>query len=153
MDRRGQKKAEPVEVEKPIVSSTDKSEWEEVKYAIAWRPIPSNGPLQIIIIGRALGLRSDGLPFIADYWLTADYDDNRDWEEQAKKRLDTFLGCECSSHAPCAIHRMYIEQWEKQDIHRSQLCGQKKVPKVLEVLHKAERARREAAQNIAIPRH
>jgi hypothetical protein len=158
VDRRGGKKAEAVAVEE-IVPATpettaDKSSWEEIKYAIAWRPIPQNqpGPLQIIIIGRALGLRSDGLPFIADYWFSADYEDNRDWEAQAKKRLDTFLGCECNDYGPCGVHKMYFNQWVEADTQRLTLAGNKPVPRVLEILHKVERARMERARNIAVPR-
>lgn len=157
IDRRGSKKPEPAAipvVEEKIQVTGDRSSWEEVKYAIAWRPVPQSqpGPLQIIIMGRALGLRSDGLPFIADYWMTPDYDDSRDWEKQSKKRLDTFLNCECNDFHPCAVHQMYFPQWVERDSQRLNLAGTKPVPKVLEILHKAEMARMERAKNIAVPR-
>ena len=136
----------PVAVIEPV-PSTNKSSWEEVKYGVAFRPAQGG----IIILGRAMGLRSDGLPFLADYWFTADWDDNRDWETHAKKRLDTFLNCGCNSHAPCAVHKMYFDQWLQQDTQRLTLAGNRPVPKVLEIMHKAELARRQNAPNIAVP--
>lgn len=149
IDRRGERK---VEEAKPVVladsQATDKSTWEEVKYAVA--PLPARGG--IVLSGRAMGLRSDGVAFVADWFFTADWDDCRGWEEKVKKRLDTFLNCECSLHAPCAVHRMYIEQWKQADVQRMELANQKPVPKVLEVLHKMAMAQREQAQTIALPR-
>jgi hypothetical protein len=155
IDRRRDKKEEPTPAVETIpVSAGDGSSWEEVKYAVACRVVQQNqpGPLQLIIMGRVLGLRSDGIPFVADYWFSADYDDCRDWETQAKKRLDTFLGCGCDTFSPCAVHKMYFEQWEKADIQRLTLAGQKPVPKVLEILHQAEMARQQRAKNISLPR-
>lgn len=157
IDRRGGRKPDPAPaevIEAAPESTGDKSGWEEVKYAIAWRPVPQQqpGPLSIILLGRALGLRSDGLPFIADYWFSADYEDNRDWEVQAKNRLDTFLNCDCNDYSPCVVHQMYFKQWVQVDSQRLELAGSKPVPKVLEILHKAEMARQERARTIAVPR-
>lgn len=156
-DRRGEKKesAAPVAVAAPEPQPTgDRSRWLEVKAAIApgQIPQPPPHPPALIIIGRVLGLRSDDLAFIADYWITPDYDDCRDWEEQARKRLDTFLRCDCASHAPCAVHRMYIPQWQQADMQRLTLAGTKPVPRVLEVLHKAEMARVQRSKAISLPR-
>ena len=152
VDRRKEKAEAETEVTAPVaiiepVASADKGTWEEVKYGVAFRPAHGG----VIILGRAMGLRSDGLPFIADYWFSADWDDNRDWEAQSKKRLDTFLNCDCNSHAPCAIHKMYFDQWLQQDTQRLTLAGTKPVPKVLEILHKAELARRANPPNLAVP--
>lgn len=148
-DRRGERKLDPVPVAKLVdhleaqLTSGDKSTWLEVKAAIAPAQIqqPPPQPPTLIMVGRVLGLRSDDLPFIADYWLSPDYDDCRDWEKQARKRLDTFLGCDCASHAPCGIHKMYIPQWQQADMQRLTLAGTKPLPRVLEVLHKAQMAR------------
>lgn len=153
-DRRGDKKETPpvVLVASDPQPTGDRSRWLEVKAAIAPAQIqqPHPQPPALIIVGRVLGLRSDNLPFIADYWLSPDYDDCRDWEGQARKRLDTFLGCDCSNHTPCSIHKMYIPQWKQADMQRLTLAGSKPVPKVLEVLHKAELARQ--AAGIVVPR-
>ena len=156
-DRRGEKKEVPAPV---IIEDAedqpkgDRSSWLEIKAAIAPQQIqqPHPQPPALILLGRVLGLRSDENPFIADYWLTPDYDDCRDWEEQARKRLDTFLGCDCSSHAPCSVHRMLIPQWQKADMQRLTLAGTKPVPRVLEILHRAEMARVKRSQAISIPR-
>jgi hypothetical protein len=156
-DKRGDKKEVPPTI--ALVASEskpagDRSTWLEVKAAISPAQIQQSPhqPPALVIMGRVLGLRSDELPFIADYWLSADYDDCRDWEAQARKRLDTFLNCDCSSHSPCAVHKMYIPQWQTADMKRLALVGTKPVPRVLEVLHKAEMARAQRSQAIALPR-
>jgi hypothetical protein len=155
IDRRKDKKETPlpVVVEEPQPIG-DRSSWLEVKAAIAPTQInqPHPQPPALVLLGRVLGLRSDENAFIADYWLTPDYDDCRDWEAQARKRLDTFLGCDCSSHAPCAIHRMYIPQWQQADMQRLTLAGTKAVPRVVEILHKAELARAAREKTISLPR-
>ena len=154
-NRRGGNKEAPAPAIIPAVASEptgDNLSWEDVKYAIAWRPIPQRqpGPLQIILMGRAIGLRSDGLPFVADYWFEPEYDP--DWQVKVKKRLDTFLGCGCNDFSPCAVHKMYFGKWAEADTQRLTMAGERPVPTVLEILHKAEMARQQRAQSIVVPR-
>lgn len=144
VDRRRNKeerKPEPVQ-EVP----QNAGEWEDVGYLIVF--IPSNGGP--IVAGRAAGLRGDGKTFVADYFLPQIYPEHFDWTVEARKRLDTFLGCECSSSGPCAVHKLYLDQWLQADIQRIQLIGNSPVPKAIEMFMKAEQAKR--ASSIAIPR-
>ena len=149
VDHRGSNKQERVEV--PIVETVseptgDRSSWKNVGYMIVL--IPSNaGP---IVTGRAVGLRSDEKCFIADYFLPQIYPEHFDWTIEARKRLDTFLGCECASGTPCAVHKMYQPQWIKADSQRLELIGSSPVPESIEVMIKAERARAES--RIHVPR-
>ena len=110
--------------------------------------VPSNaGP---IVTGRAVGLRSDGLCFLADYFLSPIYPEHFDWTEEARKRLDTFLGCDCMRGGACSVHKLYVPQWIKADTQRLELIGSQQVPEAIEVMVKAERSR--AASNILVPR-
>jgi hypothetical protein len=149
VDRRKDKKESPSLVVIPAEIPEqvgDKSTWKNVGYMIIL--IPSNaGP---IVAGRAVGLRSDELCFIADYFLPQIYPEHFDWTGEARKRLDTFLGCECARGIPCAIHKMYVPQWVEADSQRLQLIGSSPVPEAVEVMVKAERAR--AASSILVPR-
>ena len=155
IDRRGSKKEEPAAVVVPAVEAVpgvaaDKSSWKKIPRNPAFMIvfIPSNaGPL---VAGRAVGLRSDEKFFIADYFLPQIYPENFDWTAEARKRLDTFLGCDCASGAPCAVHKIQQPQWIKNDTQRLELIGRSPVPEAIEVMVKAERAR--AASSILIPR-
>ena len=151
-DRRGNNKQEPpapaevaaqTEAPEPV---GDRSSWKNVAYMIVLIGT-NNGPL---VSGRAVGLRSDGKFFIADWFLPPIYPEHFDWTVEARKRLNTFIGCECTNVAPCATHKMYMPQWVKQDTQRLELIGHTPVPEAVEVVVKAERAR--AASNIVVPR-
>jgi hypothetical protein len=145
IDRRGGRKEEPsaapvvIEAPEPV---GDRSSWKSVAYMICL--VPSNaGPL---VAGRAVGLRSDQKCFLADYFLSQIYPENFDWTVEARKRLETFIGCECTGGVPCAIHREYVPQWIKADTQRLELIGSSPVPEAIEVMIKAQR------QSILIPR-
>ena len=148
-DRRGEKKESPA----PVVvaapedqPAADTSSWKSVGYMIAL--VQSNaGP---IVTGRAVGLRSDGLCFVADYFLPQIYPEHFDWTVKVRERLDTWLGCECVRGKPCATHKMYMPQWLKADTDRLELIGSSPVPEAIEIMFKAERSR--AAASIVVPR-
>ena len=154
-DRRGSNKEEPLAVVAPVTeavseTSVDRKSWKNIPHNPAYMivMIPSNaGPL---VAGRAVGIRSDEKCFIADYFLPQIYPANFDWTAEARKRLDTFLGCECSSASPCAVHKMQQPQWIKNDTQRLELIGSSPVPEAIEIMVKAERAR--AASGILVPR-
>jgi hypothetical protein len=146
-DRRGRNKEEAVPVPVPVLQPTEEStkDWEDVAYMVVL--VQSNqGPL---VAGRAVGLRGDGKPFVADWFLPPIWPEDLNWTDKARERLDTFLGCSCTSASACAVHKMYLPQWIKADTQRLQLMGASGVPKAIEVMMKAEQAR--SASNIAIP--
>src|ERR1035438_2173412 len=96
-DKRGQNKPEPAapvaiaeRKEKPL-----KGEWEDVQYGVAIAQGPGGQP---ILLGRAVGLRNDDEVFIADWVMPPIFGADEHFQEKAKKRLDTFLDCECTSH-------------------------------------------------------
>jgi hypothetical protein len=116
----------------------DKRSWNEEVYLITLVG-DMRGPL---VAGRAAGTRSDGKVFVADWLLPQVYPKGFDWTIEAKKRLDTFLDCDCSSLAVCSYHKMAVPQWMKEDMWRLEKIGRSPVPKTIEVLYKAENARK-----------
>ena len=137
-------------IEEKSVSSADKSSWKNVPrnpcYMIVLVGSP-NGPL---VSGRAIGVRSDEKFFIADWLLPPIYEEHFDWTVESRKRLDTFIGCGCTSAGPCGVHKMYIPQWQQADMQRLNLIGNAPVPEAVEIMMKADKARQ--ASQIAIPR-
>lgn len=149
VDKRGQAHIEtgkPKTIEAPATLG-DKSTWKNVAYLVALIP---GGQGNLIVAGRAVGLRSDGKPFVADYILPPVWPKDLNWTEQAKKRLDTFLGCDCNEHGPCAVHKVYLLQWVNADTQRLQLMASQPVPEAVEVLMRAEQSR--AQSRIVVPR-
>ena len=144
-DRRGSNKEEPAE--EPVIAAVpepaaDKSSWKNVGYMICL--IPSNaGP---IVAVRAGGLRSDEKCFIGDYFLPQIYPEHFDWTIKARKRLDTYLGCDCGIGVQCAVHKVYLPQWIKADTQRLELIGSSPVPAAVEAMVKAQR------NSILVPR-
>lgn len=151
VSRRGADKQEPVAAPEIIPApepetAGDKSTWKNVAYMIVLIG-SQGGPL---VSGRAIGLRADEKFFIADYFLPPIYPEHFDWTVESRKRLDTFLGCDCTSAGPCGVHKMYLPQWLEADGQRLALIGSSKVPEAVEVMMKADQARK--ASQIAIPR-
>jgi hypothetical protein len=142
IDRRGQKKDPPaptpvIEIDKPEPRTGDS--WKDVAFLLIPIQMVPFGPL---VLGKAVGLRQDELEFIADYVLNPFCtEDSEDWRVTAKKRLDTFLNCNCKRGHTCGTHHHYFEQWQKGDIQRLELMGQAKMPECLEVFFKAAQAR------------
>lgn len=138
IDRRRQNK---VVVEDPVVVDTrdgDKSVWDgDVVDLIALMPQPDGA---MVVMGRSIGLRGDGTPFCADYWFDMIWNREMDWTIKTRKRLDTFLGCDCVPRSPCSTHRMYLQQWIQQDIQRIRLGQSAPPPRALEVFMRAEMA-------------
>jgi hypothetical protein len=154
VDRRGQNHNPEPEPEKVVAleegGKRKKQTWEEVVYQLV---IAQAGQGVLLMVGRATGSRSDKKgPFVADYLLFPVVTDNTfDWRPHAKKRLDTFLNCDCTiAHGACAVHKLYLPQWMQQDQERYQRMASQPVPKTLEMLHQAEMAKRQT--NIMVPR-
>lgn len=140
IDRRGQKK-EPREVVPDVSREAPAGDhWRSVAYLTALMQGPQG---QIIVQGRACGLRSDLLTFVADWVFPPVWNENIDWCGLAKKRLDTFLGCSCTSAGACAVHKLYLPQWMQQDADRLNRLAAEPVPEVVEYMMRAEAAKRD----------
>lgn len=124
--------------------------WKSVAYMIVFNQHPQGGPM---ILGRAAGLANDGDVYVADYLFGMRWEAGFDWTIDAKRRLDTFLTCQCSGKTgQCAYHRRVAPNgWLKEDTDRLRDEGDRPVPEVLEVLFKAERAK-QMAQRVLVPR-
>lgn len=153
VDRRRQNKDEEVTPSGPakVVTMAPKvkgpSGWKDVCYVLALMPQQDGS---VVVLGRACGKRTDGFACIADYLLPQLWAEDYRWQPKAKDRLDTFLDCECAPRAMCAIHKMYVKQWQQQDVQRMTLAMQSPPPEALEAVILAERAA-QAAQ-VVVPR-
>lgn len=134
-DFRGKNK--PPREEQPkvieIQPEGDKSAWLDVGYYV----IQAQTNVGMLMLGRATGKRSDCRPFAADYLLPPVWAEDFKWQPEAKKRLDTYLNCDCGA-TPCAIHRHYHEQWHKADQERLQAIITAPLPESVELVIKAE---------------
>jgi hypothetical protein len=143
IDRRGGKKVDeapapseqPAQVGPQLVKG-EKHTWLDVAYMLTL----TQGSQGFIFIGRCVGERSDGRPFIGDWLLPPLWPEGLQWEPKAKERLDTFLDCECVERTPCAIHKVYLPQWQQADIQRLNLMASAPMPRAIEVLVLAEKA-------------
>lgn len=151
VDRRGQNRAPELEPVSPAPQAAPQKNqtWTSLAYLYTLQQHPEFG---LLMLGRSIGERSDGKPFAADYILFPVVTENTiDWRPVAKKRLDTFLNCECSiAHGACSMHKLYLPQWLKQDMERMQRMSTEPVPRALEVLHQAELAKQKS--NLVVTR-
>ena len=118
--------------------SGDKNIWVEVLYMWALQPV---NPQVMIIKLRAVGERGDGKPFIADVpLLPTPPEDMESLRDEAKRRLDTFLGCECTygAEGTCRKHRNLFREWQEAFERQNLELGKLPVPRCLETLQKAE---------------
>jgi hypothetical protein len=154
VDKRGQNN--PIQ-EKPVVRVNDEDlpvqdrRWKSVGYLVL--PLPPGPDGQIHFVGQAAGLGSDGNTFVANWTFGMRWERGFDWTIDATRRLDSFLQCACTSHVRCGYHRrMCPNGWLKEDMDRIREDGNRPVPEVIEILFKAERARRQAQVVMARPR-
>lgn len=156
IDRRGEARIEEeppkiIEPESPKAPTGSKRVWTSQALIITLAPA---GPQGFFVIGRAVGERQDGLLAVADYLLSAPgaplWDEKKDWVKEARRRLNTFLGCECTMTLQCNLHREVIRNWVAEDSARVNKIGAQAVPHCIELLAKVEQARRNPA--IVIPR-
>lgn len=142
VDRRGKDKPEPtpeVKIEGPVNEA-----WDDLQYMLSATQTPQG----LIFLGRLVGLRTDGMTFVADYILPPLWEVGLAWESVVKERIDTFLGCSCRQTGPCSLHKMYIPQWQKQDVQRINLLLSQPKSKALLALESAERS---ARSNVIVP--
>lgn len=147
--RRNKDHHEAVKVEEP--AKKGKAEWDDVGYVLAIMRVQDGG---FLIVGRAAGVRKDGVgPFIADYIVPNVWISSIDWMREAKKRLDTFLECGCTTANKCGIHDIYLKDWVKADSQRLSLVNSMPMSKALEMAMRAEMAASSKNnQNLVVPR-
>jgi hypothetical protein len=154
IDRRGANKIWVPEKVEPLVvdekTGAVKGEWEDVAYMVVMIQMQRNQPP--MVAGRAVGLRKhDQKTCIADYLFSPIWPSQLDWVKDARKRLDTFLDCDCGANAPCSLHQMNMPLWQKSDMERLNMIASMPLPKALEALMRMEMAKAQSKPNIVIP--
>jgi hypothetical protein len=152
IDRRGQERVETeapiiVEPEKPKTPVGSKRIWKSTAFLVVLNQAPGEG---FVISGRAVGLREDGVLALADYAFAPIWKEGSDWTKEAQRRLNTWLGCDCKPMVMCETHKAIIPNWIREDNDRLSNVGRQPVPECVEVMAKAEHARKNAG--IIIPR-
>lgn len=128
--------------------STYGKKWKSIGLMIVFIQGQGNAPIPA---GRAIGMRDDGKgPFIADLIFPPIWPEKLDWVKEVRKRLDTFLGCECKEHNPCAVHKIIMPQWTREDTKRISEISSQPIPECIEILMKADQARQNS--KIIVPR-
>lgn len=150
-DRRGQAKPPREDIKMPelVAEEGDKSSWKNVGYMVVLGPGPQGPQGPPIMLGRAIGLRSDEMLFVADYILPPVWKEDFVWQPAARKRLDTFLGCACIRSGSCSTHGLYLRQWKEADVERFNSFISAPLPEAIEIMFKAEMARQQSS--IVIP--
>lgn len=139
VDKRGAAHVEaPVIVAPQAEENPDRSFWKSTDLLVVLNQIEG----QIMVLGRAIGLRSDDCLFCADWVFPPRWHTGIDWPKEARKRLDTFLNCDCTNNGPCVEHQFNIPQWMRADGERLNLLGREPLSEVMEVMQKVEMARR-----------
>lgn len=151
VDKRGQNHSPDVLIETPKPQESEevskgKRTWKSQGFLI----VMAQGPQGVIISGRAVGLRGDGQLCVADYMFAPVWPEHLEWVKEARRRLNTFLGCDCKSNFLCHVHQITIPNWQKEDVERVSRSTQKNLPEAIEVLMKAEQARQNT--KIVVPR-
>jgi len=150
IDRRGQNHG-TVEIETPKPQESEevqkgKRTWKSQGFLI----VMAQGPQGIVISGRVVGLRGDGQLCVADYMFAPVVPEHEDWKKEARRRLNTFLGCDCKTGYQCHTHKIAIQNWNREDVDRVAKSTQKNLPEAIEVLMRAEQARQKTG--IVVPR-
>ena len=151
IDRRGQPREEE---QKPLIIQPESAKaptgskqiWRSTAYLL----VLLGGPMGNMVIGRAAGLREDGLCAAADYMLPPLWPEKLDWVKIARQRLNTWLGCDCTSTILCDMHRIVVKNWQVEDTDRLKKITSQQVPEVVEVLMKVEHAKK--TSKIVVPR-
>lgn len=121
--------------QKPInEKSAAKNTWKDVAFMIAFLNV--NGSQ--VVSGRAVGLRSDGRAFVADYLFSPVWERGFEWTAVAECRLDTFLNCECKDGLACEMHEKTCRQWLIEGVERLQSVGSQGVPEAVEAFMRAQ---------------
>ncbi len=158
IDKRGANKTWEPEKVQPVVIDVKtgkvKGEWEDVRYKFAFVPIGQQGQqVQQVLAVRAVGLRKhDQKTCIVDYFLSDQIPSGINLTAEVKKRLDTFLDCDCGAHAPCSLHAANFQMWVRSDIERLELMASLPRGKAMEALDRMEQAlAQQSKSNLLIP--
>mgnify|MGYP001578509397 CR=1 FL=1 len=140
-DRRGQKKEpRPEPVPEVAEESGEKESWKDTAYMVVMMRTPSG----TMVAGRAVGERSDGRVFVADWIFPPVWQKETEWTQYAQKRLDKYLGSKCIETEVCSDHKRYLPQWGQADMDRLNRIATQAVPSCIETLMRAEQARQSA---------
>lgn len=126
--------------------------WKSVGFLTVMFP---GNPLPAVA-GRAIGLRSDELIFIADWMFPPVWPEDLSWQAETRKRLNTFRGCSCSREGKCGFHLEALPgqfgpgKWAQEDERRLKKVHATPLPECVEVAMKAEMARAQA--KVVVPK-
>ncbi len=120
-----------------------KREWTDVAFMIAFLNINGNQTIS----GRAVGLRSDGRAFVADYLFSPVWERGFDWTAVSEERLNTFLDCGCKDGTACEMHEVTVKAWYEEGLRRIQAIGSQGVPPAVEAFMRAQQQK----PNIVVP--
>jgi hypothetical protein len=137
-------KPEPVaEKEEAVTVLNGPATWTEVVYTVN---IGQIGGINVVS-GRAIGLRSDRRPCVANYILDFLWKPGFDWTLPAKERLDTFLTCGCNEFGPCSYHKRAVPGWLEEGLMRLQNVARSEVPEAVRLLMIQETAMMEESRS------
>lgn len=151
IDRRGQNHG-TVEIQTPKPPESEevikgKRTWKSEGFLIVMKQDQRGS---VLISGRAVGLRGDGQLCIADYMFSPIWPEHEDWVKKARRRLNTFLGCDCKSNHPCNTHSVAMQSWTQEDLDRVGRANTQNMPEAVEVMMRAEQTRQKTG--IVVPR-
>lgn len=114
----------------------DKLRWIEITYMVTMMAV---GDGNMIIVGRCVGLRSDGIPCVANYIFNGIYSDVIDWQKIARDRIEPFLTCECDIDTPCQFHMNEAPLWIQEGLLRLKKMKEEPLPEPIKALNWLER--------------
>ena len=150
VDKRGQNHAPTLIIETPPPETAEEQKSKRIWKSQGLMIVPMQGPYGLLIAGRAVGTRQDGVTLHADYIFPPVWSEHEDWVKKARRRLNTFLGCDCKTGHPCHVHQIAGENWMKEDIARLQQIQSQPLPECIESMMKA--AQLQAKQSLVLPR-
>lgn len=130
----------PKEAAPEVVLESGNDTWKEISYMTASLKQPSG----MIQLGKAIGIRGDDRVFDVDYVFPPFWREDESWQKEARKRLDTFLGCSCSELGICNMHIMLQESWMKADSERLTVLQQRGMPNPLKAFLETQARARES---------
>ena len=116
IDKRGKKTEPVVEQSEATVPAEDldKATWKTYTFIVTMLR-QQNGTIQA---GKVIGIRGDDRLFSLDIPFAPVWSEGWDWTAIAKKRLDTYLGCECNEYGMCNLHTLLQSEWFREDSTR-----------------------------------
>ena len=131
----------PVEVPKPVIVEKKpeglSTEWKSLGYVCCNMKMQDGN---LIMVGKAIGLRGDGVSVSVDYLLPPVWPSSLNWVKVARERLDSYLGCECTKYGHCPYHALRQQEWVRSDMERLNIIANMPMPEALELWFRANQA-------------